>query len=125
MFAKVVSRDERCEQQHRGELHTEQIRSVQRNADLLGADLAQAGQVHRLRMEHAQQFAEQDSRASRSVFDVRATNPVMIPADADKPRMLEIIYGQLPQRIAPEGFVVERHEMTLYGVCSDCHQNVQ
>ena len=29
------------------------------------------------------------------------------------------------QRIAPEGFVVERHEMTLYGVCSDCHQNVQ
>jgi hypothetical protein len=30
-----------------------------------------------------QQFAEQDSRASRSVFDVRATSPVMIPADAD------------------------------------------
>lgn len=29
------------------------------------------------------------------------------------------------QRIAPKGFVVERHEMTLYGVCSDCHQNVQ
>src|SRR5258708_21063662 len=27
------------------------------------------------------------------------------------------------QRIAPEGFVVERHEMTLYGVCSDCHRS--
>lgn len=50
-----------------------------------------------------QQFAEQDSRASRSVFNVRATSPVMIPADADKNRILEIIYGQLPQRIAPEG----------------------
>jgi len=29
------------------------------------------------------------------------------------------------QRIVPEGFVVERHEMTMYGICSDCHQNVQ
>ncbi len=50
-----------------------------------------------------QQFAEQDSKASRSVFDVRATNAVMMRADSDKGRILEIVYGQLPQRIAPEG----------------------
>lgn len=29
------------------------------------------------------------------------------------------------QRIAPEGFVVEHHEMTLYGTCSDCQPRVQ
>src|SRR5262249_30228658 len=48
-------------------------------------------------------FAEFDARGERSVFDVRATGDSMIPADQDKPRMLELIYGQLPRRIGTDG----------------------
>jgi hypothetical protein len=44
-------------------------------------------------------FADFDARGERSVFDVRATGDSMIPPDRDKPRMLQLIYGQLPQRI--------------------------
>ena len=59
-----------------------------------------------------QQFAEHDPRGSRSVFDVRATTPTMIPADADRTRILEIIYGQLPQRIGGDGISeIESHRL--------------
>lgn len=44
-------------------------------------------------------FAEYDSKAERSVFDIKATSDTMIRADADKPRTLELLFGQLPQRI--------------------------
>ncbi len=50
-----------------------------------------------------QNFAEFDSRAERSVFDIKATSDTMIPKDADKPRILDLIYAQLPQRIGSSG----------------------
>lgn len=44
-------------------------------------------------------FAKDDSRASRSVFDIEAVSDFNIPAGPNKPQMLNLIYGQLPAKV--------------------------
>src|SRR5581483_7907711 len=45
MAPQVIGGDQRAEQQHRGELHRQQIRAVQRGADARGAHFLHAGRV--------------------------------------------------------------------------------
>lgn len=58
-------------------------------------------------------FAEDDSRASRSVFDLGAISDFNIPAGPHKPEMVELIFGQLPKRIGPGGITRELAETLL------------